>query len=344
MSSQNFLGDVKTVQDAFNGPLTVEHLVDGFLPKAAFILLVGDSSAGKTSTSVAIAVYVAAGLNFLGLATQQAPALLIDEEMGPKMMGMKIVETVKGANTRINIPLFWTSMDGVDFSRDAAVRMWEKNLRDVISAIGAKLVVLDALQEMIPGKSDSKTEDVTPLMSALLKISRDLDVTVILIHHWNKQSPTYRGSTAIKGMVDVLINVKKSGQTITFEIDKNRFGEKKSYTAVVDWSNGMFTITGVGSLPKNQMQQLSGCPFAIVEAMQYIGGGGTFPKILQGLRDRGETYAEGTVRNKISELSRNGIVTRTDSGGKGSEATYMLTAYIDPFYSAMNPIPVKDVP
>ena len=104
----------------------------------------------------------------------------------------------------------------------------------------------------------------------------------------------------------------------------------------MNWDNGKFTITGANTSAKNQ-PGLTGCPQHTVEAMRAIGGGGTLEGIIQGIKDnKGKVYAKSTVKNAIQKLSNQGIVTRTDSGGKGVEATYMLRESVDPWYAAMN--------
>ena len=333
---QDFIDGTKTYIDAHNDPGKVEHVVDPIFPMGALILLAGASGAIKTSAMINAGIDIAAGVNFLKLPTKQAPVLMIDEEMGEHMLRPKIAETGLGVNVTRDIPFYWHSYAGVNFTNSAEVKKWENIIRGAIDHYKAEVVFIDSLHRTIPGKNDSKIEDVTPMLDTLLRITRDLGVTIILIHHWNKTG-SWRGSTAILGMVDMLINVIKKGNNVTFEIDKNRFGPSGlRFDAVADWSNGKFTLTGKATQPPKK-KPLAGLKLHIVGALRNLGGTGTINEIVEEFKNMQQVYEKASVKNTIYKLGKDKLVFRINPGGKGVEAEFILYEALTPMQVALDP-------
>lgn len=334
---QDFIGETKTYLDAYNNPGQVEHVVDPICPLGALILLAGPSGAVKTSTAIVWGIDIATGLNFLGLPTKQAPVLMIDEEMGEYMLRPKIAEAGLGVNVTRDIPFYFCSYAGVNFTNSAEVKKWEAIFRGAIDHYKAKVIIIDSLHRTIPGKNDSNIEDVTPMLDTLLRITRDLGVTIILIHHWNKAGGGYRGSTAILGMVDMLINVTKSGNNVTFEIDKNRFGPSGlRFDATADWSNGKFTLTGKATQPAKK-KPLAGLKLHIVDALRNLGGTGTIDEVAQEIEKIRQDCKKSSVRNMVYQLRKDKILFRINPGEKGVEAEFILYEALTPMQVAADP-------
>ena len=78
-------------------------------------------------------------------------------------------------------------------------------LRDLIEATDADLVVLDSLRRLAPTIRENESDDMADLIAALGGIARDLDVAIVLIHHRSskKGAAEMRGSSSIEDQADL---------------------------------------------------------------------------------------------------------------------------------------------
>src|SRR5206468_41010 len=95
---------------------------------------------------------------------------------------------------------------GLDLSGGAALA----ELRDLIEAIGAKLVILDSLRRLVPSRAENESDDMAPVMTALADLARTTQVAIVLIHHKGDSEKYYRGSTAIKDQSDAMFALMRA--------------------------------------------------------------------------------------------------------------------------------------
>lgn len=126
-----------------------------------------------------------------------------------------------------DIPLKFASLEGFDMHNPNDV----DKLQSLIEKTHAKVIIIDSLADIMSGKDENSVKDVQPVFLALRKISEKTQSAIIVIHHKNKNGG-YRGSSAIKGAVDLLLTVKKSGSNgIEFNIEKTRDTEPYKFGA-----------------------------------------------------------------------------------------------------------------
>ncbi len=67
-----------------------------------------------------------------------------------------------------------------------------------IRDVDAKLVIIDALADVMAGGDENSVKDTQPVFMQLRKIAEETGAAILVIHHVNKMGD-YRGSTAIPG-------------------------------------------------------------------------------------------------------------------------------------------------
>jgi RecA-family ATPase len=72
-------------------------------------------------------------------------------------------------------------------------------------------VIVDALADVMPGRDENAVKDTAPIFLTLRKIAEETQCAIIVIHHSNKTGG-YRGSSAIKGAIDLLLSVEKKNE------------------------------------------------------------------------------------------------------------------------------------
>ena len=214
--------EIITAYDALQPQPAIEWVVDRLISAGSVNIFYGDGGTKKTWALLFLAVCVATGNQWLDFQTMQKPALIIDEESGKARIKRRIAEALRGHYADDNTPVSCVSVGGFNLG-DA---FWIGELTNLINSLGAGLVIIDALADVMPGKDENAVKDVQPVFLTLRRIAEDTQAAIVIIHHSNKGTgkDNYRGSTAIKGAIDTLIKVESEPEDdlINFETTKVR--------------------------------------------------------------------------------------------------------------------------
>ena len=224
---------------------------NGLITKGSVNLLVGEGGSKKTWAALDLAACVSIGKNWLDLPTKQTTVLIIDEESGERRLRRRLFESLNGHLIKREeaAPIVAASLCQFD----------ARNLDDInalhvlIMQEGAGLVIIDALADVMIGSDENSVRDVQPVFLNLRRVAEATQAAIILIHHSNKQNG-YRGSTAIKGAVDLMLMIESpiGSKYITFNAEKARDIEPRTFTALATWTEGQFYLTATDVNPKAQ--------------------------------------------------------------------------------------------
>lgn len=305
-----------TAAEALEPQPPIAWLVESVFSAGSVCLLTGEPGAGKTWALLDCAVSVAAGERWLGYGVMQSPVLLIDEESGPRRLARRLGEVMRGHSADDgNLQLYYFTL--------ARFNLWQPedvaNLQTFIEDTAARFVVIDALADVMPGRDENAVKDVQPVFMALRSIAEVTQSAIVIVHHNNKTGG-YRGSSAIKGAVDVLLTVDKAGDVLTFTADKARDVDPESvkFAARCNWGAGIFNLS-----PHAVTQ--TGPTFNKSQAyvLRYLSEHG--PSLLADIQAHADTCSDNAAKQAVYALSSKGLLARTDAGGPGERATYGLT-------------------
>jgi hypothetical protein len=239
---------IKTMSDLLSPQPPVEWIVKDFIAEENLSIVYGDSGSGKTWMMLHMMGCIAVGNDWMGKEVRQAPVLLIDEESGNNRLArrmQKIIPIMGGDETT---PFYSISMAGVDL-RDASVLF---DIEKIIIENKIKLVCLDALMDLIPGADENSVKEILPAFSGLKKIIEKLGTTFVMIHHSKKDGGGYRGSSAIKGVVDTMIEIEKPllSDIMKVAMTKNRDGEPGTFMAKMVFTDVSFHLEETTAQPE----------------------------------------------------------------------------------------------
>jgi RecA-family ATPase len=229
----------------------IDYLIGDLITNSSLNVFYGEAGSKKTYSALSMAVAVANGKEWLNFTTKKSPVLIIDEESGEKRLARRLNETMKGANCESSGQLYFISLAGFKLDKKEDVRTIESE----INKIGAKLVIFDALADIMDGDENSK-KDVQPVMNNLRKIADNTDSSIILIHHANKGGG-YRGSTAIKASSDLMVQISSDldDSVISFKTEKNRDGTYISWSAEATWEGDIFYLESTSTIQKTSSRE-----------------------------------------------------------------------------------------
>jgi hypothetical protein len=302
-----------TAVEALQPQPPVPWIIDGLLSAGSVALVVGAPGSAKTYSLLDAAVCVAQGAPWLTCATRQAPVLVVDEESGPRRMARRLGDVLRGHSAGPETPVFYTSLARFDLRKAGDLAA----LADAVDETGARLVIVDALVDTMPGGDENAVADVHPVFMALRGIAETTGAAIVVIHHTNKAGG-YRGSSAMHGAVDVMILVKKEGDGLTFDMSKNRDGEPGRFAAVGYWEEGRFWLSPVTPSAEKRVY-----PVSERYVLRWLSehGASTTPDIAQ----HADSCSERAATLAVYRLADRGLVHRVDGGSAGTVATYALT-------------------
>jgi predicted ATP-dependent serine protease len=187
----------------------LEFLIDGVLPCTSLCMLYGEPGCGKTFIALSMAMSIADGTPWLKRQTREGPVLYIAAEgvggMKYRLRAYRRRHETDGTNIRF-LP------EPIQLFDDDALKGLQGNL--AAGGFKPRLVIVDTLARVTVEADENSARDMGQVVKAVDSLRRDLDSTVLLIHHTRKKGDLERGSSALRGAADVVIECKKSGEQI----------------------------------------------------------------------------------------------------------------------------------
>lgn len=198
-------------------------LVDEMLPVGASVELYGPPGAGKSFVAIDLAMSVASGRPFLGHATKHSTvAYCLGESVGGVGARLRAWRQARGATFGVRFRL----LPGMVQLLDAG------DVTAFLAAIGEQLdeqpglIVIDTLARSIVGGDENSARDMGVAADALDRVRQATGACAVVLHHTGKSGESERGSGAIRGAFETMIELKNDGGSLSLRCDKQRDGEE----------------------------------------------------------------------------------------------------------------------
>jgi len=172
----------ETIQEGLNAE-PIKHLFGEFLNTGELCMLFADNGTGKSLLSLQIADHVGNGKNLMGFKNECEPmkVLFFDFELSSRNLAKRYPEKRFSDNIiRLDI-----SAHNIVQAKD-----WQNallaNIKAQIQQNNAGLAIIDNLSAISDGDMD-KSNVATKLLNSLNTIKRELNVTILVISHPNKE-------------------------------------------------------------------------------------------------------------------------------------------------------------
>jgi hypothetical protein len=289
------------------------QLIEKVVSPGSVNIWVGKWGSKKTWSFIDAAVCIAGGKNWLGLKTIQCPVLIIDEESGEDPLSARIKQAYKGELITGKPPIHFISGAQINLLKNPNDQIL---LISLIGETGARLVFIDALADVMVGGDENTVKDTQPVFMALRRIAKVTGAAIVVIHHSNRLGD-YRGSSAIPGALDTMLQVesKEDSDLIIFKSLKIRDGEPVKFAGRAVWLDGQFYMTeaeATEGLTLTKAQRFT---------LDYFTENGP-AKFTDLTNFAGDLYTENTLRKSIQILINEKRLTRIDDGGRRTEAVY----------------------
>jgi hypothetical protein len=197
-------------------------LIDQILPEGGLVVLYGSPGTKKTFIALSMALSIASGHAWCGRPTKPGNVLYV------------AAEGISGIAVRVEAYQREHKIDAVTirYIKEPFDLRRESHARHLISTLEAEgfepnLIVLDTLARLTPGAEENLSKDMGEAVSAIDILRRRYNATVLLIHHPGKAGGPERGSSALRGAADAMIECTSASQyRSTLNCDKMKDAEE----------------------------------------------------------------------------------------------------------------------
>lgn len=315
-----------SAQDALHDPPALEWSVDGFFTLPSFNLIVGPPGAKKTLLAIDLAVSVAAGRPWLDHSVRPSSVLFVDEDTGLHRLWSRLNASLRAHAAGSATPLHFISLGGYDLRHPEDAEA----LTNRALSVDARLIVIDALPNLMRGAAETNLAAVQPVLFHLRRMSEHCRAAVVAIHHTNKRG-AFRGSSAISSSADLMLSIESAPNSdlLTLRTLKARFLAPDPLCAQATFetdANGKDTMHFAPSgdqpdfeTPPPTIDPQQGIALAILE---YLAAHQT--ATTRQLTRHLAAYNPASVRNAIHQLIQSSHIHRVNSGARGKKALYAL--------------------
>ena len=216
----------------------IDYLVPGMIARKTLTLWTGADGTAKTYLALLMEIAVAGGGRFLGRQCQQADVLHLDYE-NPSFAIRDRLDVMTGGTVvpRLKVWGTWLEQQPPPIGSDLLL---------TIAKESQPLMIFDPFRYAHAAEENDSTA-MMGIMQSLRSYAAAGAAVVILHHPARSEGSTGRGSTAIKGAVDLCYLQEMAdpndGGLITLKCIKNRFGETLPITIRPNFEDGTFEVT-----------------------------------------------------------------------------------------------------
>lgn len=288
-------------------PVEYEFVVANLLLNGGFSLLASQPKVGKTTFLRDLAVCVASGSEFLGMATRKGPVLILALE--------ELVEQMRKEFKKM------PNVDGLEILIHAAPAPSEpvEKLTEQIELYKPVLVIVDTMHKFARFKDGNSYAEVNAALDPLLNIARLYECHVMCSHHLGKDNTRDNGnqilgSTAIHAAFDCIVFLKTENDLRMMEVQYRYQPSSPFVPGYLSYD----PFTASLSFTAKEVQRTETVENSIIEMLS-VSGEKTIEEIKEELK----------VKAKVLSMALNGLyskgrLVRQGDGKKGSPFLYSL--------------------
>lgn len=238
----------------------MDWIIKGVMPRADIGMVFGASGSGKSFLLIDICGAVARGVEWRGKAVKKGRICYV------------VAEGAAGFRKRLDAYCIQNNVDITDLDiyviPDAPNLAHKAHVKALCAAVKAAgpfdLLVLDTLAAVSSGADENSAKDMGVILDNARAVGRAAKAMTLIVHHAGKQADRgARGSTALKGRVDVEIEVVRSDNDRAATVSKLRDRE--------DGQSFGFKLEVVPVGMDDEGEVIDSCVIAHVEGAPMVG-------------------------------------------------------------------------
>ena len=177
-------------------PPVVPYVVDPLLVRGCTTMLAGREGRGKSMLALGVGAAVGRATQLLDVAGMPVGlggrVLYIDAENGEHEAHRRL----HGLNVQAGT-LAYMEADSFDLKAHLG------ELEQLVRQVNPALLILDSLRSLAPGLDENDSMQVEAALRPVVRMTQQLKIATLILHHAGRQTGEYRGSTAIGAAVEL---------------------------------------------------------------------------------------------------------------------------------------------
>ena len=195
-----------------------EALVSGIATARSLLGLYGPSGVGKTFFALRLGVSVCTGLPFFGATVPEPGHVVHVLGEGAGRFGARIAAVKQDIGLDAITPIgYYTLPEPVDLLDTGAVQ----HLIDACRLVEPRLIIIDTVNRNMSG-NESATDDMTSFVAGCDRLRTALECAVMPLHHCGWDPTRERGSTVLRGAMDVWMSLRRKDKGLVWACEKAR--------------------------------------------------------------------------------------------------------------------------
>ncbi len=193
-------------------------IIEKILPANGLAAVVGTFGSYKSFLALDMALSIATGLKWQGHATERGYVVYVAAEGA----GAEVNKRARGWCVRHQLSddeRFRVITDAPQITQPGDVAHLSRALQSLPEM--PKLIILDTLARCMVGGDENNARDMGLFVAGLDKIRRDTGATIAIVHHTGKAGDM-RGSSALPGAMDTILDVKSKERMATISCGKQK--------------------------------------------------------------------------------------------------------------------------
>ena len=196
------------------------YLVEGRILKNSFGSTYAPPGVGKTTAMVDLGCSIATGSPWLGAATTQGPVVYVAAE-GADTIQLKVRAWKRTHGYPLDEPIYFCTVPSAVNLLDAGdTTVFIDSIR--ARALTPALVVFDTIARSMAGGDENSARDMGLVVSNADRVRTAFDATVMLVHHTDKQERHERGSGALRGACDTMMQLVQTDDQLRLLCTKQK--------------------------------------------------------------------------------------------------------------------------
>lgn len=197
-----------------------DYAIKGMLHLGDVVTIYGQSNVGKSLVVLEILRHISTGQNLGALKVRKGSIAYLAAEAPTSIKRRAAVLGLTEEDGQ-----FFVGEGRIDLRDEVSIESMMRNLQQLEAVTKLRVVVFDTFSLSIPDADENSATAMSQAISNAKRIALSLDVCVILVHHEGKDDTRgARGSTAIKGGVDVELRLERSDEVVHLVGTKMRDG------------------------------------------------------------------------------------------------------------------------
>jgi len=195
-------------------------IVTGRLIQNSLACLYSPPEVGKTTSMVDLGCCIATGRPWLGAATTKGPVVYVAAE-GADTIQLKVGAWKRTHGYPLDEPIYFCTIPTAVNLLDAGdTTAFIESIRK--RSLTPSLVVFDTVARSMPGGDENSARDMGLLVANADRVRRAFDATVVCVHHTDKQEKGERGSGALRGACDTMMQLMQTDDQLRLFCTKQK--------------------------------------------------------------------------------------------------------------------------